>query len=364
MWAHKTRVGKEPIPAEPSENPAAVPFLALGRVGKPRWLVPAGPCLHDDAFLGWQPYRATSRMAWTVMKSLLRWGAGRAWPMADATDINWIAALDWDALGWRQPALPEPLVYLGTPGPKRKAVVHLINRTTHACELIVKVPLTEAAKVAIEHEAETLFLLQREGFEAAPRLVAFDEDQGVSSQTVIRGVRGSLQLTHEVGQLLETLSRPRGSINLRRAVGPLEKEVDRLAMSARDADLMRSVLQELDDARELPAVRVHGDFAPWNIRLQNGSATLVDWEDSQARGLPMHDAYHFVHITRYLFGRAPRPAFPDLDFRYPEQLGPAMLRKLELAYLLQRLVQKLAAGDDKHSAFLLTTLRLTMAVRA
>ena len=347
----------------PSED-RDMPFVALGRAGTPRWLVPAGPRLGDAAFLGWRPYRTTSRMAWAVMKSLLRWGAGRALPAADATHIDWIAELDWDALGWRQPAPPELLVYLGTPGPKRKAVVHLINRTSYACELIVKVPLTEEAKAAIEHEAETLFALQRDGFEAAPRLVTFDENQGVSSQTVIRGVRGGMRLTRETAELLETLARPKGPISLRSAVRPLEKEVDRLDLSARDSDLVRSVLQEVDDASQLPAVRVHGDFAPWNIRLQNGSATLVDWEDSQSRGLPMHDAYHFAHITRYLFGRAPRPAFPDLGFRYPERLGSAMLRKLELAYLLQRLVQKLAAGDVRHAAFLLTTLRLTMAVPA
>ncbi len=297
------------------------------------------------------------------MKSVMRWGGGRALPAADPKHVDWIGELDWRALGWRRPALPEPLVYLGTPGPRRKAVVHLIDAASHACELIVKAPMTEGARVAIEHEAETLLRLQCEGFDAAPRLVAFDADKSVSSQTVMRGVRGGMTLTREVALLLRSLALPGQSITLQEAACPLKKEASRFELSAADARTIQRALEELDDTSELPAVRMHGDFAPWNIRLQSGAAALVDWEDSEPRGLPLHDAYHFVHMARYLFGRSPRPAFRDMGLPRLAASNSVLRRKLELAYLLQRLFREPAASNGAHAAYLLATLRLTMAAR-
>jgi hypothetical protein len=297
------------------------------------------------------------------MKSVIRWSGAHGLPVVDPKQLDWITELDWRALGWCRPVLPEPLVYLGTPGPRRKAVVHLIDVASHACELIVKVPMTEGAKAAIEHEAETLFELQHQGFEAAPRLVAFDADRCVSSQTVVRGVRCGMTLTREVAELLRSLALPGETITLREVVSPLEKKMDCVELGTADAAAVSRALQEVDDPSELPAVRTHGDFAPWNIRLQNGSAALVDWEDSEPRGLPFHDVYHFVHMTRYLFGRSPRPAFPGMCLPRPAALNFALRRKLELAYLLQRLFRELAAPDDAHAAFLLATLRMTMEAR-
>ncbi len=302
-------------------------------------------------------------MAWAAMKSVMRWSGARSLPVVDPKHVDWITDLDWRELGWCRPALPEPLVYLGTPGPRRKAVVHLIDAASHACELIVKVPLTEDAKAAIEHEAETLFELRELGFEAAPRLVAFDASRCVSSQTVVRGVGCGMTLTREVAELLRSLMRPDETITLREVMPPLEKKLDHFELSTADAGMVRRALEEVDDASELPAMRIHGDFAPWNIRLRNGSAVLVDWEDSEPRGLPFHDVYHFVHMTRYLFGRSPRPAFPGMCLPRPAALNFVLRRKLELAYLLQRLLRELAAADDAHAAFLLATLRMTVESR-
>ena len=297
------------------------------------------------------------------MKSVMRWGGARALPAADPKHVDWITDLDWRALGWRRPVLPEPLIYLGTPGPRRKAVVHLIDAASHACELIVKVPMTEGARAAIEHEAETLLELQGEGFDAAPRLVAFDANKCVSSQTVVRGVRCGMTLTREVATLLRSLVLPHRIITLREVACPLQTEAGCFELSAADARTVQRALAELDDPSELPAVRMHGDFAPWNIRLQRGAAALVDWEDSEPCGLPLHDAYHFVHMARYLFGRSPRPAFRDMGFPRPAALNSAVRRKLELAYLLQRLFRELADSDGAHAACLLATLKLTMESR-
>ncbi len=344
-------------------TPSSSRFVVLGRKAEPRWFVPANHRLHGDSFLGWQPYRMTSRLAWGVMTTALRWGAARALPTAHTTDLDGISDLDWNSLGWRRPSAPELLVYLGTPGNTRKAILHLIDRSSHACELIVKVPLTEAAKCAIEREAQTLLELQDEGFLAAPRLVAFDRSAGISSQTVMRGSRAGIKLTREVADLLQSLQHHSECITLREVASSLEKAAAQRERSAPDAALMTSALESMDDASELPAARLHGDFAPWNIKLHDSSAALIDWEDSQPRGLPLHDAYHFVHMARCLFGRRPQPVSQELRFRYPFALSSSIRWKLEIAYLLQTLLRAPATRDQKYPAFLLATLRRTIADR-
>jgi hypothetical protein len=52
--------------------------------------------------------------------------------------------------------------------------------------------------------------------------------------------------------------------------------------------------------RELPASMVHGDFAPWNLRLNNGHLFVFDWEYAEACGNPLQDFLHFHLIPRAL----------------------------------------------------------------
>ena len=338
-------------------------FFAMGRPDNPRWLAPTGYRPRDESFLGWQPYRITSRFAWAAMKSAARWGVAPAMLPPDNFYVRCIANLDWREFGWRHKADPEPLVYLGTPGPRRKAVVHLIDPASHHCELVVKVPIAEGAKQAIRHEAQSLLQLEREGFSAAPRLVALDEAAGIASQTVLAGSRAPLKYTRETALLLQSLERPGECLNSQAVTLSLETKLRRLELAAADAPPIRQAIERISDNGDVPAVRIHGDFAPWNIKLQNGTAALLDWESSEARGLPLHDAYHFVHIARCLFGKRPRPMWQELRFRYPFILTAPQRRKLELAYLAHMLVTDLASPGQSYASYLLATLREAMAVR-
>lgn len=340
----------------PSDKPI---FFPIGRPDDPRWLAPLGYRPHEEAFAGWRPYRLASRLAWAAIKPAMRWGAAPPALPADHVYVNCIAGLDWRALGWRRAADPVPLVYIGTASPRRKAVVHLIDPVSHACELIVKVPLTEAAKWAIRHEAQTLLHLRQEEFAAAPRLVELDDSNGVAAQTVVAGSRCGLSYSREVAMLLLALERPGECTTLSQVASSLESRSLGPHANQADAPLLARALDQIHDSSEMPAVRIHGDFAPWNIKLQNGTAALVDWEDSQARGLPLHDACHFAHMTRCLFGKRPRPVWRDLRFRYGFPLTTLQRRKLELAYLVQMLFREFL--DSAYATYLLATLRKAVA---
>lgn len=334
-------------------------FFPIGSPEDPRWLAPLGYRPREEAFAGWRPYRLASRLAWAAIKPALRWGAAPAALPEDHIYVRCIAGLNWRALGWHRRAEPVPLVYVATPGPRRKAVVHLIDPVSHACELIVKVPLTEAAKRAIRHEAQTLVHLRQEEFAAAPRLVELDDSDGIAAQTVVAGSHSGLNFRREVAMLLLALERPGECTALSHVASSLESTSLRPDASRVDTALLARALDQMDDSSEMPAVRIHGDFAPWNIKLQNGTAALVDWEDSQPRGLPLHDAFHFAHMTRCLFGKRPCPTWRELRFRYDFPLAASRRRKLELAYLLQMLFREFL--DPTYATYLLTTLRKAVA---
>lgn len=61
---------------------------------------------------------------------------------------------------------------------------------------------------------------------------------------------------------------------------------------------------------ELKVVRMHGDFAPWNVLATEGRRlVLIDWESSRAEGLPYADlAYFLLANERYLRRRPPDAA--------------------------------------------------------
>lgn len=336
-------------------------FVAIGRPNDPRWLAPAGTRLRDESFLGWRPYRLVSRLAWAALKPAMCWGVVPAALSPDDSYLQSVVNLDWRALGWGRPSLPEPLVYVGNPGPRRKAIVHLIDPVSHACELIVKVPIGEDARRAIGHEAQTLIELQQEEFAAAPRLIELDQAAGIASQTVMTGARARLKLSRELGVLLRSLERREEGLSLRSVASSLEPKVRKLGATAADSEALMRALAEMDDDTQLPAVRIHGDFAPWNIKLRNGIAGLIDWEDSQARGLPFHDAYHFVHMARCLFGKQPRQMCEELRLRYEFRLSAAQLCKLEVAYIVQMLARECPRPEQMYVNYLLATLRKAVA---
>jgi len=70
---------------------------------------------------------------------------------------------------------------------------------------------------------------------------------------------------------------------------------------------LASSLSELRSAR-VPFHRVHGDFAPWNVRMLGRSIKVVDWEESEAHGLPFYDLVHFAVRVRRLLKRRPTRA--------------------------------------------------------
>ena len=132
-----------------------------------------------------------------------------------------------------------------------------------------------------------------------------------------------------------------------------------------DFDLLESALEECCDAYSLPSCRVHGDFAPWNIRRRSrGAAALIDWEESQDVGLPLQDPFHFLHMQDFLFHCQPKAHFEEI-VPFAETLGiePQPCRKLEIAYLADAYMHCCSRADQQRAEFLRRTLALVIRAR-
>ena len=56
-----------------------------------------------------------------------------------------------------------------------------------------------------------------------------------------------------------------------------------------------ATIERTSSIATLPTALAHGDFAPWNIRVEphTGNLALFDWEDSNPNQALLWDAFHF-----------------------------------------------------------------------
>ncbi len=327
----------------------ALRLVAVPRGAQTRWLLPAGVREIGAVLASWTPYRTWPRMAWSVVRAASGLGGTAALPGVAEVQVEGVAAAQWQSLGWRWTGTPVPVIYVGTPGPKRKAVMHLVERATAECRAVVKIPLRDAAKTAILHEAGILQTLQLERYPHAPRLLYVDTARGISTQSFVAGRPGARRLAPEYLRLLRTLLL-------------LDKTTSLAAHSERwtFGDNPPWAIHELYDDTRLPACWEHGDFTPWNIRrLADGACALLDWESARPHGLPLLDAFHFLHMQDFLFGEKPRLHAAWLrDEAQALAITPHQLRKLEIAYLLVAASECARSGNDERMHFLKHTLEL------
>lgn len=340
-------------------------FLVVGSPRAPRWLLPETDINLDLVLRNWRPYRWYSRVMWWGTRAMLRHLKVRGTSALKHAGLNWMAEFDWRSFGWSRRSQPLPLIYLGSPGPSRKAVVHLVDPLSGACELIVKVPLTGAAEWWIVHEANVLRTLQTEGV-AAPRTVHLDAARGIASQTAIPGCSGGRQFSQPLLRLFQSLQVNGAGVSLAASAATLDQRLRSTSLNGPVSELLSRAIAHMADERPLPAFWVHGDFTPWNIRQQiDGTALLIDWEMAQPNGLPLHDAFHFIHVQRHLFGKRPRAYYQQVQ-HVASQLGvpPELCLRLELAYLVDRRLACKSRRDAAKTRYLDSVLaQLTQSYR-
>lgn len=232
----------------------------------------------------------------------------------------------------------------------------------------VKIAGSPLSRRIMEHEAEMLpALAERARTEAAtPRLLFAGEIDGryVTVQSPLPGKPAPTALTpaHEryLGTLRSGQVKPAAATQM---VAELPGRIAAVGSSSPSAsaldlggilDEVMPVLERLD----VPSTIVHGDFAPWNLRLHGGKVSAFDWEYGQLDGLPLIDETHFrVQLGFQLQGWNTdqfRACLAQIADARPLGMTPEQVRAIHVVYLLDNIVRLLGEGypaDDEMVAW-------------
>jgi hypothetical protein len=283
-----------------------VPYTVIPGSGGPRWIVPNQPKLFRAAFREWHPYSKSGRIFWAGTRLLARSGGIRFLP--GSTQITLPADVGQcllQATGWSADIAP-PVILVGNPSPARKVIVFLAGEDGKLMA-VAKFPLAQGAVHAICHEAD--MLRELEGRFSVPKLMHYSTEAGCSIQTYLPGRLGSRACRDGYLELLLRLVRTGGALPAPGAAIKLIARIQNRPEYSGLEPILEPILELIGMGKaDYPAVLVHGDFAPWNIReLRDGHCTLVDWESARWDGLPLHDLCHFFYNQTRLF--APRSSF-------------------------------------------------------
>ena len=245
-------------------------------------------------------------------------------------------------------------VSTGTPGPMRKPAIACFDRG--GTELaFAKVATTSAAETLIRNEAS---VLRRMGFtlrlrNLGPRLLSEELADGRATivQSALAGRAAPTKLGDTHRRFLEALETHQTH---RLPVHPFiqglcERLRRRPELAAAGMPLLGDALRELD-AVSLPATLMHGDFAPWNLRLTADGLRAFDWEYGVFDGLPGLDELHHVWQTGMLLEKQDAElAVRALDAQarsLPYGLDAMRAAALVSVYLVHGLLQRFELGCD------------------
>lgn len=280
-------------------------FAVLPSRRAPRWLLPLGDT--RTTLRGLEIYAPYTRRARFLKSLLAAWiKTGRNGWARDRLLVASAAPFPLEVLireitGERRPVCA---LSLGSAAWHRKLAIQVMRPTGEVLGYI-KLPLTDEADPRLRHEAA--FLQSLWNLVALrphiPRVLYAGEwqDGYILFQTPGRGQPGSAKFTPLHQQFLETLW----------AVSPLEKSgyvlVEEVAArwqaaaSVLDSEWQRLgatalklALRNLNGTM-VPCGLAHGDFAPWNTRVDpdTGRLFVLDWESASSSTPNLWDSFHF-----------------------------------------------------------------------
>lgn len=323
-------------------------FAILPSRTQPRWLLPLTDARRTiDGFELYTPYSRATRL----MKALVVRVRATGWEgwvrhsvlMAARNPLP-IEELATEVIGEKHLTFA---VSLGTPGPVQKLTVQVM-RTDGKILGYLKMPLKSGAERRLRHEADTIEKLQRFAKLRGhiPRLLFAGSWEGrfVVFQSAIDGEAGPVRMTERHEEFLKILqdcepAMVPGRKLVQRIAQRWEKAAPRLESSwqALGREALRVASRELDSVSIECGVQ-HGDFVPWNMRVQPKGLILFDWESAAWEAPALWDRFHFLAQTEC-----------HLNQRHDE--SEEVREQNRAQYLLYLLSSVAQLTDEKSSAF-------------
>ena len=188
---------------------------------------------------------------------------------------------------------------IGTSGPFQSLLVRLVNPASGCIEAIAKVMVSARPDAFARVRTEAEAMHDAEVHDVVPGLIAEGAIDG-QPFLVMRYITG------------RSLGASR--IDLVRAHQGLKyQEASARRVPAKEHPWLELVLEKLPSvgldqvSQELGVVRMHGDYAPWNVLWTPvGRPVIIDWEASVLDGVAYADLAHYVLVVeRFLRRRSP-----------------------------------------------------------
>lgn len=290
-------------PDASSGPPVTVAMLLLSKRGQPLLLLPRTP---RPARIGLELYPAQ-----TMRSRLVRWLA--AWALQarlpvgiapvevnlapEDVFVRWLADRARVAFG----GIPHFAVLAGNPNSPGQRFILLLFDPTGYPVAIVKVGVSEAARKLIEQERQFLESTPT-GTPAIPRLrgtFAGKKQQAIALEFLPgRSPRASDE--HLLPTVLGNWLRPQ------QPMGTTDTRFwHELSAASAEHPIFKALAVALRNQSSSGAI-VHGDFAPWNVRVSpSGDWMALDWERGNLNGPPAWDWFHYVIQKGILVQRQP-----------------------------------------------------------
>jgi hypothetical protein len=331
-------------------------FAALPNITAARWFIPLDtPAAAAAAFGIYSPTRLSARLK----RSAARLAARAGLP-------GWYR--DSVCIAQRQPPPLERQLAAGLntgddlrlalsagapePARNRKASAALV-RLDGSIVGFAKLAGSSLATTLLRREADVLATLATRPMldGSVPRLLAAGDADGryylVQSPVAGRAAGAKLADAHWrfLADLQDGPPHPAADTEFVRSLLPRLRQ-----LGADGADLVpvaERIAASLDGCNVRRTI-VHGDFAPWNLRIQPGDRLAAfDWEYGRTDGLPAADAaHHALQVGYNLHGWTPAEAARALDAQavnYPG-ISPRHVAALQNAYLLDALTRLAEEG--------------------
>jgi hypothetical protein len=192
----------------------------------------------------------------------------------------------------------------GTAGPARKPLIQILRPSGDILGY-AKLGINQTTHRLVRNEGKILRSLNEDprAASAVPKLLLEDEVCGrpVAVQSPLCGRPGPIESTSVHDRFLASLQgqqcRP---VTASQLFGNIERRVavlaDRPPILRIALDGVRPILERLS----MPSTIVHGDFAPWNLRIQGRQVRAFDWEYGELDGIPLVDDLHHALQAGFL----------------------------------------------------------------
>jgi len=240
-------------------------------------------------------------------RALLRQVVRLHLPMPTIERASWIASAEnefvkfmAELVGLAPSALPTPAVLAGNPAGPGPRYMLLLSDSDGLPKIVVKAGISPAAKELIRAESNILSRLPA-GLAGTPRILANFKSAQVEAFALqyFAGDSPRTNDPHILGALLERW------INTNQTVRIADVPAwQRLARACAEHDIFKWLAGVLADRVVHPVVW-HGDFVPWNIKVnpKDGRWTVLDWERAEQVGMPTWDWFHYVIQTEILVNK-------------------------------------------------------------